>query len=499
MSFGAYGMKMQVPTNTDIPMTNDLWFNIGSVLGRFLGSGYEERGAKKNDAALRAKLDEMTGRGPSQGDLGQAQQGAVGPLTQVSVGGNTIESPLTTNNSGDSQQGAIGPSIGKFAPLTATVGGQQSQAANLATPQTSESIVGYKPNQQGAIGLTQTVPRDLAAEKADYVAAKYANSANPEGDAQQVETMSQMIQQNLAKAKLNKVPLTDGDAIKNELRKVLVENGTPSWQIDSALKRIQPDVDETVKEARKTVYDGMFEQFLGAIRAKDYVAAQMIGSRMAEYNPDGAKIAMAGLPTMQSEYNNEVTDKRLDKQHLYKKEDMKFASDLSWNATKNAKILEHNLAFEDFVKKNAFQIKAVADAYNISPSEAAKIVYGGKKGTNANGGPTSQQIETAKWFVKDEADWNEKHPDKPYPYKDKARASHNLLGSVVTGGEQSRSVPQNINDYDEVQDWLTQLKAAAGGEWSDAQLAQLARQMVRKMLGQNSGYLEQALKDRGWI
>ena len=61
MSFGAYGTKMQVPTNTDIPMTNDLWFNIGSVLGRILGSGYEERGAKKNDAALRAKLDEMTG------------------------------------------------------------------------------------------------------------------------------------------------------------------------------------------------------------------------------------------------------------------------------------------------------------------------------------------------------------------------------------------------------------------------------------------------------
>lgn len=495
MSFGAYGMKMQVPTNTDIPMTNDLWFNIGSVLGRYLGSRYEERGAKKNDAALRAKLDEMTGRGQPQGDSAQPQQGAVGPLTQVSVGGNTIESPLAVNNSGNSQQGAIGPSVGKFAPLTTTVGGQQLQAENLATPQTPESIVGYKPNQQGSVGLTQTVPRDLAAEKADYVAAKYADSANPEGDAQQVETMSQMIQQNLAKARLNKVPLTDGDAIKNELRKVLVENGTPSWQIDSALKRIQPDVDETVKEARKTVYDGMFEQYLGAIRAKNYAAAQMIGSRMAEYNPDGAKIAMAGLPTMQSEYNNEVTDKRLDKQHQYKEADMKLASTLSWNATKNAKILEHNLAFEDFVKKNAFQIKAVADAYNISPSEAAKIVYGGKKGANANGGPTSQQIETAKWLVKDEADWNEKYPDKPYPYKDKVRAARNLLGSVVTGGEQSRSVPQNINDYDEVQDWLTQLKAAAGGEWSDAQLAQLAR----KMLGQNSGYLEQALKDRGWI
>ena len=495
MSFGAYGMKMQVPTNTDIPMTNDLWFNIGSVLGRFLGSRYEERGAKKNDAALRAKLDEITGRGPSQGDLGQPQQDAAGPLTQVSVGGNTIESPLAANNSGDAQQGAIGPSIDKFAPPTTTVGGQQLQAANLATPQTSESIVGYKPNQQGAVGLTQTVPRDLAAEKADYVAAKYADSANPEGDAQQVETMSQMVQQNLAKARLNKIPLTDGDAIKNELRKVLVENGTPSWQIDSALKRIQPDVDETVKEARRTVYDGMFEQFLGAVQAKDYVTAQMIGSRMAEYNPDGAKIAMAGLPTMQSEYNNEVTDKRLDKQHKYKEADMKLASDLSWNTTKNAKILEHNLTFNDFVRKNAFQIKAVADAYNIPLNEAAKIVYGGKKGTNANGGPTSQQIETAKWLVKDEADWNEKYPDKPYPYKDKVRAARNLLGSVVTGGEQSRSVPQNINDYDEVQDWLTQLKAAAGDKWSDAQLAQLAR----KMLGQNSGYLEQALKDRGWI
>lgn len=499
MSFGAYGMKMQVPTNTNIPMTNDLWFNIGSVLGRFLGSGYEERGAKKNDAALRAKLDEMTGREPSQGDLGQPQQDAAGPLTQVSIGGNTIENPLAANSSDDAQQGAIGPSIEKFAPPTTTVGGQQLQAANLATPQTSESIVGYKPDQQGSVGLTQTVPRDLAAEKADYVAAKYANSANPEGDAQQVETMSQMVQQNLAKARLNKVPLTDGDAIKNELRKVLVENGTPSWQIDSALKRIQPDVDETVKEARKTVYDGMFEQFLGAVRAKDYVTAQMIGSRMAEYNPDGAKIAMAGLPTMQSEYDNEVTDKRLDKQHKYKKEDMKFASELSWDTTQKAKILEHNLAYNDFVKKNVFQIKAVADAYQIPFSEAVKIVYGGKKGTNANGGPTSQQIDTAKWFVKDEAEWNEKYPDKPYPYKDKARAAHNLLGRVVTGDEQSRSVPQNINDYDEVQDWLTQLKAAAGNEWSDAQLAQLARQMVRKMLGQNSGYLEQALKDRGWI
>ena len=45
MSFGAYGMKMQVPTNTDIPMTNDLWFNIGSVLGRFLGSSTAEHPA----------------------------------------------------------------------------------------------------------------------------------------------------------------------------------------------------------------------------------------------------------------------------------------------------------------------------------------------------------------------------------------------------------------------------------------------------------------------
>ena len=73
--------------------------------------------------------------------------------------------------------------------------------------------------------------------------------------------------------------------------------------------------------------------------------------------------------------------------------------------------------------------------------------------------------------------------------------ARNYLTGVLNGGQQLSQVPANVNDYNQMQDWLNQMKEADGGRHSDAQLAALAQ----KVLGENGGYLNKALKDRGWI
>ena len=65
----------------------------------------------------------------------------------------------------------------------------------------------------------------------------------------------------------------------------------------------------------------------------------------------------------------------------------------------------------------------------------------------------------------------------------------------MNGGQQLSQVPSNVNNYTQMQDWLSQMKEAAGDRYKDADLAKIAR----KMLGSDSGYLEQAMKDRGWV
>lgn len=100
----------------------------------------------------------------------------------------------------------------------------------------------------------------------------------------------------------------------------------------------------------------------------------------------------------------------------------------------------------------------------------------------------------------EQGNYAKNNPGAPNPYKASATVARRFLTNVLTGGQGLSTVPQNPNNYDSVQDWLTQFRDAAGGRFSDKQLAQIARTEFKKAFGESgSGYLEQALKERGWI
>lgn len=541
MATGKYGIKINPYYGTNYNAnfsSTDPWYNVGALLGTIWGNNYNKRGVQRGVDEAKQILDDMTRRqyGETIGDdSGYTTGVGTTNIGTNSVGGlyqNTDQANAVGTGTGFTS-GPLGSAVqpqqqGQQPPPqqdpTLTVGGQQIQPQNfiqapLSTattkyadvnesmgvpksniPNMNSDIAYASANQQmglpEATTLTETIPRDLSAEKLDYIANKYSISDNPDGDRAIVGMTANTVKNNIAQANAGDVPIIDPKQYQAAIRAELIKNGRTPYQIDQIMEMISPDIDRKVKEAKDARYQGLLGNYLEAAKAGDYLSAQIIGSQMAKYDPDAAKVAMAGLPTMRDEYNLRNNYDKMAKAFDYKKQGMYLAADISrGNARYN-----HDLAFNDFVRKNDYQIRTYAAAYGVPYSEAAKFVF--QKGKNGNGSTnndgTNSQINAAKEVLQREENFAKNNPGAPNPYKASAAVAMRFLTNVLTGGQGLSTVPQNPDDYDSVQDWLTQLRIAGGGRFSDKQLAQIARAEFKKTFSR-SGYLEQALKERGWI
>ena len=443
MSYGKFGMKMRY--NPYVSPQEQLGESLGSVLGTIWGENYNRRGIEKGEQEALKALNDMGATSPTSNN--DVSQGILGQSLQGNASG---EQPAYEN--ANSQFGI--PSGNKAADA----------ANNVVSPQDA-----------------------IKKEKWEFVKNKYGGETpNPTGDEIIASKTANTIGTNLANLDLSKVPVSDPKMLNSLLKAQLRKNGRTEYQIGQIMDNISPMVDAKVKEHNDGMYNDLFEQYKDALGMGDYTGAQMIGSQMAKYNPEAAKIAMAGLPTMHDQYNVSETNKRMDKQHQYKVADMAYASELS----KDQARFTHDLSFNDFVRQNNYKIGMIAKANGISYEQAAKSLFGVQQ-NKAN----DQRMTAAKAIIDDAQAWTKNNPDQPYPNQEQLRLARRYLTGVLNGGQQLSQFPANVNDYNQMQDWLNQMKEADGGRHSDAQLAAIAQ----KVLGENGGYLNKALKDRGWI
>lgn len=457
MSYGKYGMKMNVPTtNQQIPWsTNDTAYNIGSLLGTLWGENYNKRGINKAQESAKKYQDQYYA-----GTLGQppAPQGVTDEMYSQALKAGAISNSKFTN---------------------ASKGSSQPQYEN------ANKKLGLPSGENASNSIS---PQDVIAnEKWQFLKDKYGGpTPNPTGDAIAANQIASTVNGNLANLDVSKLPSMKAADAQAAIEAQLAKDGRTPYQIEQAMKSIIPTLQAKEKEYNDGMYNDLFEQYKDAVGTGNYTQAQMIGSQMLKYNPDAAKVAMAGLPTMRDQYNVAETNKRIDKQHKNKVFDMNYAAQLDKDKAK----FNHDLSFNDFVRKNNYQISMIAKANGLTYEQAAQMMFGAKK-NQAN----DQRMAAAKEKIADYQAWNKVNPDKPYPDQAGLKLANNYLTSVLNGGQQLSQVPANINDYAQMQDWLTQMKDTAGDRYSYADLAKIARQM----LGSNSGYLEQAMKDRGWV
>lgn len=452
MSYGKYGMKMNVPTNgQQLPWsTNDPWYNIGGLIGSIWANNYNQRGIDKGTKTAQDMLNN----------------------------GGVMPEPMGVSDEMYSQAlkaGAIGN--GKLTDASSENSQPKYENANKK--------LGLPDNGNAGNSIS---PQDVIAnEKWQFIKNKYGgDTPNPTGDAITAGKIANTVNNNLANMDVSKLPIGDGKQMVAAIEAQLRKDGRTEYQIQQIMNSINPQIQAKVEEHNKGMYGDLFEQYKDALKARDYTTAQMLGSQMAKYDPDAAKLAMAGLPTMRDQYNVDETNKRIDKQHANKVFDMKFASELS----KDQARYNHDLSFNDFIRQYDYKIRMTAKANHISYDEAAKGLFGIQQSKT-----NDQRMTAAKEALARYADFDKNNPGVPNPYAQIAKISQNYLTSVLTGGQQLSRLPANVNDYNQMQGWLDQMKEASAGKYTDAQLAAKAK----KYLGDNSGYLDKALKDRGWI
>ena len=338
MSNGKYGMKINVPANQQLPWsTNDPWYNLGGLIGAAWGDNYNQRGINKAQEAAQKYREQYYA-----GTLGQTPtpQGVTDEMYSQALKAGAIGNGKLTSASKESSQ-------------------PQYENANkkLGLP-------------SGESASNSISPQDVIAnEQWQLLKDIYGGpTPNPRGDEKVANQIASTVNGNLANLDLSKLPSMKAADAQAAIEAQLAKDGRTPYQIEQAMKSIIPTLQAKEKEHNDGMYNDLFEQYKDAVGIGDWTQAQMIGSQMLKYNPEAAKVAMAGLPTMRDQYNVAETNKRLEKQHQYKVADMNQAALLD----KDKLRYSHDLNFSDFIRKNNYQIDMIAKTNGMTYAQAAK-------------------------------------------------------------------------------------------------------------------------------
>lgn len=268
MSYGKYGMKMKVD-NIEMPITNDPWFNFGSLLGTIWGANYNKRGIEKGEKEALAAADSLAGNAPAQNSY---------------VPENLYQQYRSAN-------GQLG------LPENKTKAGSALNDDNAYV------------NASKQMGIPQS--RDLKAEKLDYLARKYGGQTpNPDGDALAINTMSGTAKTALQDADLSKLPVRSLSDYQSAIRKELRKNGRSDYQIEQIMNNITPTLQAKVQEGNDKVFGQMYGVLNQQIQNGELDNASMTWAKMSQLNPTMAK---ALEPKMQRAWKNYNAQDEIDR------------------------------------------------------------------------------------------------------------------------------------------------------------------------------------------
>lgn len=383
MSYGKYGMKIKTPYY-DVTMSPqyNLGLAIGDALGSLWGANYNRRGIEKGTKKAQAVADQYP-----NGGLPQSQP----------------------------------------APDELYVKGQQANAYGL------DGKGGYKPNKMmqdtaegnrevaekaGGLKPLSFQPRDLQAEKLDYLVDKYSRGTpNPDGDAIKIDALSTAGKANLQNMDLSKLPNYSQADLEANIRRELQKDGRTEYQINQILENMKPTITAKVQEGQNKVFDQMYDVLNNQIKNGELDNAQMTFARMGELNPTRAK---ALEPKMKRAWG------RFDTQENFNNK-VKFLMQNDPGLTEQE---AKNLA----LYQNIYTPKQRAEmGYSIGGSGGRSRSYGGSGGGRSSGSGRTASVfndPDYKGFVAQAKSLQEQlsnFDDSMYPSPEAARAARASL------------------------------------------------------------------------
>mgnify|MGYP000150899931 CR=1 FL=1 len=338
MSYGAYGMKMNPNYGVRVnPSTgfstgsssNDIFYNLGGLLGAIWGQNYNRRGTQKGidestEAINAATKALMEGQGAEQG---QDTAGAFGG--NVTLGDQQLALPggagrfhqqqgTGYENAGNIGAGANGLNFGQgivaapqggtissmdfaqpqsaaisatgsipqqYQPQNLTVNGQQVPSANFSQPQPQTTPSSdASANGQGVAAPVVEAPRDLKAEKQDYVVQKYSGTDNPEEDKRTITATALAAKGQIANANLSNIPLSK-ESLSAIARSEMLKNGRTPYQIEQVMKIIEPDIANKVEQNNAQQFNALYDLYKQQVQSGQIDASALTYARMRQLNP----------------------------------------------------------------------------------------------------------------------------------------------------------------------------------------------------------------------
>lgn len=353
MSYGAYGMKMNPNYGVRVnPSTgfstgsssNDILYNLGGLLGAIWANNYNQRGIQKGTAEGQNAISDVLktyaeGRGQTDDKVGVFQGGNVtvdgqqvalpGGAQQIAKTNGTYESAgnigagangvnLGQGITAAPQSGAIssmdfiqpqstaisatGSIPQQYQPQNLTVNGQQVPSANFSQPQPQTTPSSdTSANGQGVVAPAAEAPRDLKAEKQDYVVQKYNDTDNPEEDKRAITATALAAKGQIANANLSNIPLSK-ESLSAIARSEMLKNGRTPYQIEQVMKIIEPDIANKVEQNNAQQFSALYDLYKQQVQSGQIDASALTYARMRQLNPTLAEGLSGQFKRNQSDF-----------------------------------------------------------------------------------------------------------------------------------------------------------------------------------------------------
>lgn len=353
MSYGAYGMKMNPNYGVRVnPSTgfstgsssNDILYNLGGLLGAIWANNYNQRGIQKGTAEGQNAISDVLkayaeGRGQTDDQAGVFQGGnvTVGDQQVALPGGaqQIAKTNGTYESAGNIGAGANGVNLGQgitaapqggaissmdfnqpqstaisatgsipqqYQPQNLTVNGQQVPSANFSQPQPQTTPSSdASANGQGVAAPAVEAPRDLKAEKQDYVVQKYSGTDNPEEDKRTITATALAAKGQIANANLSNIPLSK-ESLSAIARSEMLKNGRTPYQIEQVMKIIEPDIANKVEQNNAQQFSALYDLYKQQVQSGQIDASALTYARMRQLNPTLAEGLSGQFKRNQSDF-----------------------------------------------------------------------------------------------------------------------------------------------------------------------------------------------------
>nr|DAK94391.1 MAG TPA: neurotoxin [Caudoviricetes sp.] len=506
MSYGAYGMKINPSTGFAIGATNnDVLYNLGGLLGAIWANNYNQRGIKKGAAegqnaisdALKAYMD---GYGQTDGTIGALNGGNVTvDGQQVALPGGAQQLARTNGtyeSAGNIGAGANGINLGQgikaapqggtissmdfaqpqstaisatgsipqqYQPQNLTVNGQQVPSANFSQPQPQATPSSdASANGQGVAAPAVEAPRDLKAEKQDYVVQKYSGTDNPEEDKRTITATALAAKGQIANANLSNIPLSK-ESLSAIARSEMLKNGRTPYQIEQVMKIIEPDIVSKVEQNNAQQFNALYDIYKQQVQSGQIDASALTYARMRQLNPTLAEGLSGQFKRNQSDfleqYKYDQSVKMLMKNRGYSEQEAK-----NFLETGDTRYSQKDLQSMGYIAGKAPSYSYGGSGRGSRGSRGGGGGYGGGRSRSVAGGGSMSKGPT--WDKR--VEWARSVLENPNASPELKQSATNVLRAYdrymagdnyvvpasVVKAELQKAIGNGELTYDEARNWI---------------------------------------------